>query len=115
MAAVLRMSRTCYIFNSLASDSGKSWQESLEKTKSIPVRKLIAKEIQQRREKGLCFNCDEKFHKNHKFTVKFTILLSNIDEQQEDDSEEALEFIPEVFVEKECAISYHPLAKDLVP
>ena len=62
-------------FNTLASDRGKSQQEVSDKSTHILVRKLTAKEIQQRRKKGLCFNCDEKLSKYHKCKVKFIILL----------------------------------------
>lgn len=33
-----------------------------QSSSSLPIKKLPSQEMQLRREKGLCFNCDDKFH-----------------------------------------------------
>lgn len=33
---------------------------------SVPIRRLTQQEMQERRAKGLCFNCDDKFERGHK-------------------------------------------------
>ncbi|KAJ1704357.1 hypothetical protein LUZ63_004136 [Rhynchospora breviuscula] len=40
----------------------------------IPVKCLTADEMQQRRQAGLCFNCDEKFVRGHKCKGRATLL-----------------------------------------
>ena len=71
--------------------------------------------MQARRDKGLCYNCDEKYSRNHKCKSKFLLLLH-------DDSEDIVE---NVFEHSSCtelelndvadAISYHALSGNLVP
>ena len=43
-------------------------------------RKLTEAEIQERRRRGLCFHCDEKFTVGHRCKREFNILLVNDDE-----------------------------------
>ncbi|XP_077226272.1 uncharacterized protein LOC143859450 [Tasmannia lanceolata] len=52
----------------------------------FPIKKLSFAEMQQRREKGLCFNCDERFHTGHKCKNQMSLLLL------EGDNEEDAEF-----------------------
>ncbi|KAJ3697247.1 hypothetical protein LUZ61_000952 [Rhynchospora tenuis] len=40
----------------------------------LPVKRLTADEMQQRRQEGLCFNCDEKFVRGHKCKGRATLL-----------------------------------------
>lgn len=43
---------------------------------TVPIRRLTPAEQNERRSKGLCFNCDEKFHVGHRCTKKqFLIML----------------------------------------
>lgn len=49
------------------------------------IKKLSLKEMQSKQEKGLCFNCEEKLHKNHKCKSKFLALLSEIDDMSNDE------------------------------
>ena len=41
------------------------------KTSSIPIKKLSPTELKLRREKGLCYNCDDKYVPSHKCKFKF--------------------------------------------
>jgi len=41
----------------------------------IQFRKLSLEERVVRREKGLCFNCDEKFSPNHNCKARFFLLI----------------------------------------
>ncbi|XP_077223768.1 uncharacterized protein LOC143857236 [Tasmannia lanceolata] len=41
----------------------------------IPIKRLSFPEMQQKREKGLCFNCEEQFHLGHKCKNQVSILL----------------------------------------
>ncbi|KAJ4795897.1 polyprotein [Rhynchospora pubera] len=40
----------------------------------LPVKRLTVDEMQQRRQAGLCFNCDEKFVRGHKCKGRATLL-----------------------------------------
>jgi hypothetical protein len=42
-------------------------------------RQLSSAEIAERREKGLCFNCDERFSRNHRCKARFLLLIANTD------------------------------------
>ncbi|XP_077242128.1 uncharacterized protein LOC143882535 [Tasmannia lanceolata] len=44
-------------------------------TSKIPIKKLSYAEMQSRREKGLCCNCDERFHSGHKCKNQMSLLL----------------------------------------
>ena len=44
---------------------------ALSKIQTPHVKKLTPEEIKDRREKGLCFNCDEKFVRGHKCAKLF--------------------------------------------
>lgn len=42
-------------------------------------------EMQERREKGLCFWCDQKYHRNHKCPSKFLMMIGADDEEVEEE------------------------------
>lgn len=74
---------------------------------SLPVKRLTPAQIQERHDKGLFCNCDERFSPGHKYKAKFYLLT--IDE--EDDERNALDEIEDNVVgETEvAAISLHAL------
>jgi len=41
----------------------------------LPIRRVTTPEIQDRRNRGLCFNCDDKYHPDHFCTKKQFLLL----------------------------------------
>ena len=87
------------------------------KTTSFPINKLTPAELKIRREKGLCYNCDDKYAPGHKCKSKFILLISNDDEQdmefsgegknEEDPGDSTIISIPEV--------SMHALAGQINP
>ncbi|OIT08498.1 hypothetical protein A4A49_14467 [Nicotiana attenuata] len=81
----------------------------------IPFKRLSTTELQSRREKGLCYNCDEKYTPNHKCKALPQLLLL----ENSSDFELPESFSPEDFIAEELqclevqdhsAISYHALA-----
>jgi len=44
------------------------------------LRKLSLVEIQFKRDKGLCFTCDEKYSQSHKCTTKHYFLVQSMEE-----------------------------------
>lgn len=70
-----------------------------------------------RREQDLCFNCDDKYHKNLKSKAKTLILLreqDSMDLEEEDISTDQIEeaALPQA---DEGTISYHALSRHMVP
>ncbi|XP_030479163.2 uncharacterized protein LOC115696402 [Cannabis sativa] len=49
-------------------------------TPSLPVKKLTPAEIKEKRDKGLCFTCDEKYHVGHKCKNRVLILCAQDEE-----------------------------------
>ena len=49
----------------------------------MPIRKLSNAEMQEKREKGLCFSCDQKWFRNHKCPSKLLMLIG-VDEEDEE-------------------------------
>ncbi|RVW39895.1 hypothetical protein CK203_083170 [Vitis vinifera] len=56
-------------------------------TPALPIRRLTPTELREKREKGLCYNCDQKYFANHRCRNKFLLLLGtdDIDEDIDDD------------------------------
>ena len=56
-------------------------------TPALPIRRLTPTELREKREKGLCYNCDKKYSANHRCRSKFLLLLGtdDIDEDTDDD------------------------------
>lgn len=67
------------------------------------VKRLAWEEMQKRREKGLCFNCDEKFVPDHRCRTRQSFFIEVTDSCDEEDSAEAVE-------EETTKISIHALA-----
>lgn len=55
-----------------------------------PTRRLNEVEMKDRREKGLCFNCDEKFRPGHHCKKLFVIEGIYAEEEEENDGETEL-------------------------
>ncbi|MCH95326.1 hypothetical protein A2U01_0016301, partial [Trifolium medium] len=55
--------------------------------KATPTKRLTPTELQARREKGLCYNCDKKFVTGHRYKRQFNLLIVQPDEDfMEDDT-----------------------------
>ncbi|XP_031120513.1 uncharacterized protein LOC116023654 [Ipomoea triloba] len=46
---------------------------------SLPIRRLTPQEIREKRAKGLCYNCDQRYTANHRCQSKFLLLLGTDD------------------------------------
>nr|GMC73667.1 Transposon Ty3-G Gag-Pol polyprotein [Ipomoea batatas] len=56
-------------------------------TSGLPIRKYTSAEIRERRDKGLCFHCDQKYSAGHRCKGRFLLLIG-------DDDDEAIEGEP---------------------
>ncbi|KAL5823102.1 hypothetical protein ACOSQ4_021002 [Xanthoceras sorbifolium] len=63
-------------------------------TPPFPIRRLSPQELRDKREKGLCYNCDQKWSSSHRSRSKFLLLLGT-DEPVID------HFEPDVAIEEE--------------
>ena len=52
----------------------------------LPLRKLSLAQMEERRKKGLCFNCDEKFQPGHQCKLAKLFLLEGLFPFQEPSS-----------------------------
>lgn len=77
------------------------------------VKRLTFGEMQARKEKGLCFNCDELFTQGHRCKFKQLYLITGDDEWEEEVNDEAVSTEPVDMIdhqtETEMAISIHAL------
>lgn len=48
---------------------------SMTNRASIPIKWLTVVEMAEQREKGFCFNCDKKFHRNYVCKNKLFVLM----------------------------------------
>ncbi|KAH6770738.1 hypothetical protein C2S52_015541 [Perilla frutescens var. hirtella] len=65
---------------------------------SIPIRRLSPTEMQEHRNQGLCYNCDQKWVLGHRCPNRFLILVGNTEDEGEEETEE------EMSIEEEIAI-----------
>ncbi|KAK2983097.1 hypothetical protein RJ640_009836 [Escallonia rubra] len=76
---------------------------------SLPVKRLTPAELSERRAKGLCFNCNEKFGPGHRCKKLFLIEggWSEDEEEKDDEKERELETnegeeVPEISIHAMC-------------
>ncbi|GAV81771.1 hypothetical protein CFOL_v3_25224 [Cephalotus follicularis] len=62
-------------------------------TPTLPIMKLTSAEIKERRDKGLCFNCDEKYKAGHKCKPEFLLLQVDDEEELEENNQAELEVL----------------------
>jgi len=79
---------------------------NLTRTRNPPTRRLSTTEMQERRARGLCFNCDEKFVPGHR--CKKLFLIEGIYSAEENRGEEEAVGTEE-WEEEEPVISLHAL------
>ena len=51
----------------------------------IPLKRLTPEELTSRRERGLCFNCDERYHRGHCCNSRVHLLVADEDERLVED------------------------------
>ncbi|MCI50808.1 hypothetical protein A2U01_0072052, partial [Trifolium medium] len=54
-------------------------------------RHLSAAEMDERKEKGLCFNCCERFSRSHRCKARFMLIIAEDDDASELNHQEMLE------------------------
>ncbi|KAH9745584.1 hypothetical protein KPL70_004126 [Citrus sinensis] len=50
-------------------------------TPNLPIRRLTPAELHDKHEKGLCYNCDQKYSANHRCRSKFLLLMGTDDNE----------------------------------
>lgn len=79
----------------------------------IPYKHLTSAEIQERRDKGLCFSCDEKFSTNHRCKNRVLIMCGG--EEQENGTEDADKGGEDVSAEEEVEVSLNAFSNSVNP
>ena len=75
--------------NSVASNTGiSSHINQNNKESGIPIRRLSRAEYNARKEKGLCFTCNEKYTFGHKCAKTFQIMMEDSAEGEIEEEEE---------------------------
>ena len=59
-------------------------EKTMSQRREIPIKRLTESELQARREKGLCFKCEEKFSPGHRCKKQLRVLLVHKDEDKDD-------------------------------
>ncbi|CAA0813637.1 Unknown protein, partial [Striga hermonthica] len=74
------------------------------------VRRLSPEEVKRRREKGLCFKCEERFTPGHQCKQAFVIEVANPDEEGSENEEEPHQDIVVEGPDEEAEISMNAMA-----
>lgn len=59
-------------------------------TPNLPIRCLTPAELRDKREKRLCYHCDQKYNTHHPYCIKFFILMGTDDDDTENNKEFAM-------------------------
>lgn len=79
---------------------------------SLPIKKLSPAELKERRDKGLCFTCDEKFNFGHKCKNRMLILCGYDEDEPEDSKNDSLQEFEE---NTEDEVSLNSLSNSMNP
>jgi len=67
-------------FNLLYPDRNIPFQNNVVKRPNLPIKRISSNQMQERREKGLCYYCDDKYHIGHKCSRPKVYLLEGLEE-----------------------------------
>ncbi|XP_062103343.1 uncharacterized protein LOC133814394 [Humulus lupulus] len=82
---------------------------------SLPVKRLSPAEIKEKREKGLCFTCDEKYSFGHKCKNRVLILCAQGEEEEEEDTPAGVEELAELDDSQADEVSLNSLSNSTNP
>ena len=91
---------------------GTSPPPSVTSNPSLPIKKLSPAELKDRRDKGLCFTCDEKFSYGHKCKNRMLILCAQDEDECEPEMENKGDELEDASVEE---VSLHSLSNSMNP
>nr|GMC64213.1 Transposon Ty3-G Gag-Pol polyprotein [Ipomoea batatas] len=57
---------------------------STQSTSNLPIKRLTPAEMREKREKGICYNCDQRWSNNHRCRTRFLMLMGTGDDDIED-------------------------------
>ncbi|KAF8389533.1 hypothetical protein HHK36_024048 [Tetracentron sinense] len=80
-----------------------------------PIKRLTPLEIKERRDKGLCYNCDEKFHIGHRCTSQRLFLMEGSWSDDYDDIRQEEDEPSNPNSDQPLEISMHAIAGSLAP
>ncbi|KAA8531158.1 hypothetical protein F0562_005928 [Nyssa sinensis] len=96
-------------YNSSLSTNSKSMKLATKPIESATaVKKMTQKELEERRMKGLCYGCDEKYFRGHVCKKKQLFMIEA--EEKEDVFEDVVQEMEKEDVQEELQISVHALS-----
>ncbi|CAL5431290.1 unnamed protein product [Camellia sinensis] len=96
-------------YNTNFPTSRKSMEPAPKPEETVTVvKKMTQKELEERRMKGLCYRCDERYFKGHVCKKKQLFMLEAEDE--EDVFEDVVQDMDKENVQEELQISVHALS-----
>ncbi|KAA8550255.1 hypothetical protein F0562_001939 [Nyssa sinensis] len=99
-------------YNSSLPTSSKSMELAPKPMESATaVKKMTQKELEERRMKGLCYGCDEKYFRGHVCKKKQLFIIEA--EEEEDVFEDVVQEMEKEDVQEELQISVHALSGSL--
>ncbi|KAA8522988.1 hypothetical protein F0562_009411 [Nyssa sinensis] len=99
-------------YNSSLPTSIKSMEPAPKPMESATaVKKMTQKELEERRMKGLCYGCDEKYFRGHVCKKKQLFMIEA--EEEEDVFEDVVQEMEKEDVQEELQISVHALSGSL--
>ncbi|KAA8519441.1 hypothetical protein F0562_013684 [Nyssa sinensis] len=99
-------------YNSSLPTSSKSMEPAPKPMESATaVKKMTQKELEERRMKGLCYGCDEKYFRGHVCKKKQLFMIEA--EEEEDVFEDVVQEMEKEDVQEELQISVHALSGSL--
>ncbi|KAA8547400.1 hypothetical protein F0562_003736 [Nyssa sinensis] len=99
-------------YNSSLPTSSKSMEPAPKPMESATaMKKMTQKELEERRMKGLCYGCDEKYFRGHVCKKKQLFVIEA--EEEEDVFEDVVQEMEKEDVQEELQISVHALSGSL--
>ena len=85
--------------------------------KSPPPTRITTREIEEKRVKGLCFKCDDKWSKNHRCSEKRLFIIEETYDEEEEELEEEITLEEHAIEEEEelATVSMHAMAGIAAP
>ncbi|XP_028220447.1 uncharacterized protein LOC114402121 [Glycine soja] len=90
---------------------------SAQSLSPVPLKRLTPDELASRRERGLCFKCDERYHRGHRCQARVNLLI--MDEEERSPEEAAPLGLspepPDLIDPNEAQLNLHSLTGPLAP
>jgi len=115
MTTVIKLARQIEAKNRATRRSISSGEGPFNNRLAPPTRRISTKELDEKRAKGLCFRCDDKWTRDHKCRENKLFILEDTYDEDDDEEEPEEEHPTEKEEEDIATISLHALAGIATP